>query len=68
MACYLHARDGRPCYYLDDDGDYGYTLDGQSAFYISDGNVYACDGRPLTCLVEIDAIALGDLGDLLIPS
>jgi len=46
---YLHSADGLPRFYLDDSCDItnGYTLNGDWAFYISDGQVYAPDGSPL---------------------
>jgi hypothetical protein len=48
---FLYAMtDGKPRYYLDEDGGaspMGYSLDGRPAFYIDDSNVYACGGQPL---------------------
>ena len=52
MARYLYAcADGRPCYYLDEDGGdvMGYSLNGQWAFYLDRDrrNAYAPNGQPL---------------------
>jgi hypothetical protein len=48
--------DARPVFYLSDECDYGFTLDGETAFYIdlsnSSNNVYSLDGRPLYYIEE----------------
>ena len=56
MACYLYAfADGKACFSLNDEGDYGYTLD-----------VCVCDGRPLCAarsgLVTLRAYAASRIG------
>jgi hypothetical protein len=42
----IHAvSDGAPCFYLNEECDYGYMLAGESAFYIDQNQVYATDGQ-----------------------
>jgi hypothetical protein len=48
MNRYVYSlADGTPRYYLSDEGDYGFELNGQPAFYIDSGQVYGCDGALL---------------------
>jgi hypothetical protein len=53
MACYLFAYvDGKPRYYLNDDGDCAYDLGGKPAFYLNDFNAFSYDGRRLYYVAE----------------